>query len=98
VTRAPHRDARYWLSGVNPAVLFAATIVADVATLPLFPPAPLLLTLAASATPLRRSLWRMTALWILAVVLLLIALAPFLLSALTLNFIDEGPVRTVPPG
>ncbi|HEV7741522.1 MAG TPA: hypothetical protein VGO65_03810 [Pseudolysinimonas sp.] len=73
--------------------VFLLFVVLELLVYPLLPAAPLAIAGAAMTTRLRRSRWRVRALWILAAVLTVIVIAPFALGVLNVQFVDAGSVH-----
>jgi hypothetical protein len=75
--------------------LFVLFVALELLTFALLPLAPLLVVGIASITSVRRSRPRILALWIVAAVLAVIVLAPFVAGLLGAQFVDESPVHQV---
>jgi cation transporter-like permease len=75
--------------------LFALFVALELLAFPLALLGPLVVAGVASVTSLRRSRWRILALWIVAAVLTAIVLVPFVTAFFGAQFVDEGPVHQV---
>lgn len=78
-------------------VWFLTLLAAELLSFPFVPFLPLALALLSLASPLRRSRWRVVTLLLVGVVMAAIVAAPYILSGLGLQFVDEGPVRSIDP-
>jgi undecaprenyl pyrophosphate phosphatase UppP len=72
---------------------FFGLLAAELATFPFVPFLPLAIGIGALATPLRRSRSRIAILIVVGALLAAIIAAPFVIGALNLTLVDEGPVR-----
>ncbi len=75
--------------------VFLVFIGLELLAFPLLPMLPVIVAAGASLTPMRASPRRMSVLWVLAGLLSVIVLAPFVLPLFELPTIQEGPVHTV---
>jgi hypothetical protein len=72
---------------------FFGLLAAQLVVFPFVPFLPLLFGLGALATPVRRSAPRITILLIVGAMLAAIVAAPFIIAALGVTFVENGPVR-----
>ena len=77
--------------------IFLLFLALELAAFPIFPGLPLVVAAVSTRTRVRSSRWRSRVLWILASVMTIIVLAPFVIGWFNPSFVENGPVTPGTP-